>query len=293
MDFRKIAFICDKCSWPELDPSKADVSIDVKSSEPPVYVMLLADTHLLGTRRGHWFDKLRREWQMYRAFQTSMSLHSPDLVFILGDVFDEGLWSSDQEFNSYVARFHSLFEVPHGTGRHVVVGNHDIGFHYGISPYLQERFASAMDAPSVQMLSVRGVHFVLVNSMAMEDRLKCSKGITKCKKVQKLAQYSKPILLQLLDWLQPRVIATGHTHHGCHKIHRQDAHEWTVPSFSWRNKNNPSFLLTVFAPNNYAVKKCFMPTESTVIYIYLFGMIILIGLLTTCSHKRWRHFKRS
>jgi metallophosphoesterase superfamily enzyme len=68
---------------------------------------------------------------MYRAFQTSMYLHSPDLVFVLGDVFDEGLWSSDQEFNKYVARFNSLFDVPSETGRHVVVGNHDIGFHYG------------------------------------------------------------------------------------------------------------------------------------------------------------------
>lgn len=72
-----------------------------------------------------------REWQMHRAFQTAMSLHTPDLVFVLGDVFDEGLWSSEQEFARYVARFQSLFTVPDGTGRHVVVGNHDIGFHYG------------------------------------------------------------------------------------------------------------------------------------------------------------------
>ena len=28
--------------------------------------MLLADTHMLGPIRGHWFDKLRREWQMQR-----------------------------------------------------------------------------------------------------------------------------------------------------------------------------------------------------------------------------------
>ncbi len=34
--------------------------------------MFVADTHLLGTRQGHWFDKLRREWQMKRSFQTAM-----------------------------------------------------------------------------------------------------------------------------------------------------------------------------------------------------------------------------
>jgi hypothetical protein len=35
--------------------------------------MFAADTHLLGTRQGHWFDKLRREWQMKRSFQTAMT----------------------------------------------------------------------------------------------------------------------------------------------------------------------------------------------------------------------------
>lgn len=25
-----------------------------------IHVMLIADTHLLGPRKGHWFDKLRR-----------------------------------------------------------------------------------------------------------------------------------------------------------------------------------------------------------------------------------------
>jgi hypothetical protein len=32
----------------------------------PLSAMVLADTHLLGARNGHWFDKLRREWQMHR-----------------------------------------------------------------------------------------------------------------------------------------------------------------------------------------------------------------------------------
>lgn len=45
-----------------------------QTSEHPetLRVMFLADTHLLGSRQGHWFDKLRREWQMHRAFQTAM-----------------------------------------------------------------------------------------------------------------------------------------------------------------------------------------------------------------------------
>lgn len=149
--------------------------------------MVLADTHLLGSRQGHWLDKWRREWQMHRAFQTAMTLHRPEIVFVLGkiltiapvlpelgikvqltiifkkilkvnknhmlqvinyfqillnyfqttsfsfllgDLFDEGKWCAEDEFNDYVDRFHKLFRVPEGTSMHVVVGNHDIGFHY-------------------------------------------------------------------------------------------------------------------------------------------------------------------
>ena len=36
------------------------------SSTTSMKAMVLADTHLLGSRNGHWFDKLRREWQMHR-----------------------------------------------------------------------------------------------------------------------------------------------------------------------------------------------------------------------------------
>ena len=33
---------------------------------------------------------------MERAFQTALWLLQPEVVFILGDVFDEGKWSSPQ-----------------------------------------------------------------------------------------------------------------------------------------------------------------------------------------------------
>lgn len=47
----------------------------------------MADTHLLGPRRGHWFDKIRRESQMHRAFQAIMTLHKPEAVFFLGNFY--------------------------------------------------------------------------------------------------------------------------------------------------------------------------------------------------------------
>jgi metallophosphoesterase superfamily enzyme len=90
---------------------------------------------------------------MERAFQTAMTIHSPDVAFVLGnlehspanvislfspfflcvyigDLFDEGKWCSDAEFQDYIHRFEQMFRVPGNTQMQVVVGNHDIGFHY-------------------------------------------------------------------------------------------------------------------------------------------------------------------
>lgn len=92
--------------------------------------MLLADTHLLGPHNGHWFDKLRREWQMHRAFQTSVWLYQPDVIFILGDIFDEGQWVDEDSFKAYVRRFNQLFHTPSHIQVFSAAGNHDIGFHY-------------------------------------------------------------------------------------------------------------------------------------------------------------------
>ncbi|KAB1258369.1 Metallophosphoesterase 1 [Camelus dromedarius] len=81
------------------------------------------------------------EWQMERAFQTALWLLQPEVVFILGDVFDEGKWSSSQAWADDVGRFQTMFRHPAHVQLRVVAGNHDVGFHY---------------------------HFVLVNSVAME-----------------------------------------------------------------------------------------------------------------------------
>ncbi|KAK0172489.1 hypothetical protein PV328_005800 [Microctonus aethiopoides] len=329
-----------QCGYSTLNPYKSDPSIPPpKPEERPVKVMFIADTHLLGSRNGHWFDKLRREWQMHRVFQTSMSLHKPDIVFVLGDLFDEGLWSNSVEFNSTIQRFHSLFAVPENTFLYVVPGNHDMGFHYWVTPYLSNRFVHGMKTPNVRRISVRGNHFVLTNSMALEgdgcficrpveDALNEIANVgAHCDKNTTIKRYSRPILLQhypmyresdalcaeadqapddiksikfrerweclskeaseqLLDILNPRFIVDGHTHHGCRKIHRKDTLEITIPSFSWRNKRNPSFLLGVFTPDNYAVSKCYMPVETTVISMYIFGAVSIVIYLILKSKRR-------
>ncbi|XP_047739572.1 metallophosphoesterase 1 isoform X1 [Hyalella azteca] len=387
------------CTWP--DSSNAAVQGEV------VRTMVVADTHLLGSRNGHWFDKLRREWQMHRAFQTAVFLHSPDLVIFLGDLFDEGKWCSTEEFSEYVKRFSTIFALPNATQLIVVAGNHDIGFHYSINPALAGRFEVAFRTASVSAVSVRGVLFVGVNSMAMhgDDCFLCADATKKLKQLHKELQcrqgagpcdaeaekflpaddghaFSRPVLLQhyplyresdkhcdgydaappgsrdllfrerweclsqqasqqLLSLLQPQLVLSGHTHHGCTTLHmhpprvidanqvlapdnsfsedgdalpedaeyaaaerdyvdRQQAAaaalrgevdepliipEYSVPSFSWRNKKNPTFAMVSITADSHGVYRCEMPREQTVVLLYCASFCLF--LLSFVRRKLW------
>ncbi len=93
---------------------------------------------------------------MERSFQTAMFIHSPDVVFVLGDLLDEGKWASDEEFQHHVARFRRMFHPTRGSGQvQVVVGTHDIGFHYHVTRHKYQRFRTAWTSPSVRRFSLQ------------------------------------------------------------------------------------------------------------------------------------------
>lgn len=55
---------------------------------------------------------------------------------------------------------------------------------------------------------------------------------------------SQEATYQILNQLRPRVAISGHTHHGCTRpLPSGDGIEITIPSFSWRNKENPTYGL--------------------------------------------------
>ncbi|KAK6024434.1 Ser/Thr phosphatase family protein [Ostertagia ostertagi] len=201
-------------------------------------VFFISDTHLLGERQGHWFDKLRRyfsrlgfsvlpvdvlgvelkwEWQMYRAYQSALHLLAPDAVFFLGDLMDEGQWGDRSTFHKYADRFDSLFRSSSSNGPpvHVLAGNHDIGFHYAVSPSRVEWFEKRFNRSTVDVVVIEGQPFILVTSMALHGdgcrfcyeaereldeiakELNCSKLDT-CEKnaSHRFQSYRRPILLQ-------------------------------------------------------------------------------------------------
>ncbi|KAK2496019.1 LOW QUALITY PROTEIN: hypothetical protein MC885_003395 [Smutsia gigantea] len=357
-----------QCNWPEMKTAAHDG--EQESPEPVLKAMFLADTHLLGEVRGHWLDKLRREWQMERAFQTALWLLQPEVVFILGDVFDEGKWSSAQAWADDVERFQKMFRHPRHVQLKVVAGNHDIGFHYQMSTYKIKRFEKVFNPG--RLFSWKGINFVMVNSVALEGdgcticseaeaelieishKLNCSRQGTRsspCGDGQ-LLPASAPVLLQhyplyrrsdancsgedaappdekdvpfkerydvlsreasqkvilqwgrrrggqtrerglvgwplstdpvavswVLWWLQPRLVLSGHTHSACEMLHGAGVLELSVPSFSWRNRNNPSFIMGSMTSREYALAKCYLPFENTVLTIYCGAAAFLVVLI--------------
>ncbi|KAJ6649279.1 Metallophosphoesterase 1 like [Pseudolycoriella hygida] len=343
-----------QCHWPKLPETNH------------VKAIILADTHMLGPFRGHWFDKLRREWQMHRAFQTSMTLFQPDVVFILGDLFDEGQWVNDKQFKEYVRRYRRLFHTDEKTKeitisdfimrnilpicmKYLPLSHTKI---FSTSPRMINRYENVFNnTDDTVLVTVKGVHFVLINSVRMEGdgcnlcraaerkienislQLKCARGLTDCDDSNAIGEYSQPVLLQhfptyrptdsiclesdseetelfrerwevlskestrwLGKMLEPRVAFSGHSHNYCRVKNMLDIEEYTISSYSWRNKNNPKFLLALFTPDAYHVAVCEMPQESTVYAIYTIGSIVSVILvlyheLKTHSRRYYVRFK--
>ena len=49
-----------------------------------------------------------------------------------------------------------------------MAGNHDIGFHYSVTPYLEKRFREDFKTKAVEYKVIKGVPLVIINSMAEE-----------------------------------------------------------------------------------------------------------------------------
>ncbi|EGW00715.1 Metallophosphoesterase 1 [Cricetulus griseus] len=250
-----------QCHWPEV---KTLAHGD--RQKPVLKAMFLADTHLLGEIRGHWLDKLRREWQMERAFQTALWWLQPEVIFILGDIFDEGKWSTTEAWADDVQRFRKIFRHGSHVQLKVVIGNHDIGFHY---------------------------HFVMVNSVAMEGdgcsicseaeaelreisrKLNCSRevqGSSQCEGEQRLP-FSAPVLLQHYPLYRA-------SDANCSGEDAAPPEERNVPfEEKYDVLSREASQKGSLTSKDYALSKCYLPFEDRVLATYGAAAVFLVVLI--------------
>ncbi|XP_075532398.1 per1-like protein PGAP5 isoform X3 [Dermacentor variabilis] len=251
--------VIGQCSWPHLKQTNVDSF--AQDEMEPLKMMLLSDTHLLGPKRGHWLDKLRREWQMHRTFQTALTLHRPDVVAFLGDVFDEGQWSNDEEFKVYMKRFWDLFYVPSHVKVLVTVGNHDVGFHYRMHEYFVDRFEENFNTSAVQLTAIRGNLFVTVNSMALygDSCNFCARARMELRRIRHKLRCSERKVMQEKSCRKEDMLETN---------------------------GRPVVLMALFTPDDMAVSKCYIPKETTVIFLYIAALVALVISSLRSPHRR-------
>lgn len=95
-------------------------------------ILFVADPQLLGHITAD--DRLKSMIEIYdsdrhlaKTYRQAVAHSKPDIIVFLGDIFDEGSISNDQEFKETHLRFQKLFPIPRDSDTIFVAGDNDIG----------------------------------------------------------------------------------------------------------------------------------------------------------------------
>lgn len=105
----------------------------------------------------------RRNWKFVQYWL------DPDTNFFLGDLFDGGRYSEDDEWMQEYRRFNDIFpKIPSKRTIMSIPGNHDIGFGDGVVEHSLERFTTFYGEASNYM-DLGNHTIVLVDTISMSD----------------------------------------------------------------------------------------------------------------------------
>ena len=94
--------------------------------------------------RERFSEKYRLFRYLANTFSRANDYVKPDEILFLGDIFDEGLSATDEEFNRYFNRFNAIFQYKNRENKSIVIpGDNDVGGEYygDKKPYQRKRFS--------------------------------------------------------------------------------------------------------------------------------------------------------
>uniref|UniRef100_A0A674D7N9 Metallophosphoesterase 1 n=1 Tax=Salmo trutta TaxID=8032 RepID=A0A674D7N9_SALTR len=235
-----------------------------------------------------------RAWQMERAFRTALGL-------------------------SYSQRWSSFWETSLTEGKrssskvsNAIIGNHNIGFHHGMNWHKLEHFERVFNVTSARIVTTKGhvenelyslsqalncsVQVIFITLIILHypmyhlNDVECTgQDIASLEERHQVFHEHYDMLYQeasqrLLCYFPPCLILSGHTHSACKVVHDNKHPEISVPSFSWRNRNNPSFILGTFSPTDFQLAKCFLLEESSMVAIYCATAMVVSLMLIAHLH---------
>lgn len=88
----------------------------------------------------------------------------------------------------------------------------------------------------------------------------------------------------LLSALKPSLVLSAHAHRFCDRVLDDGTREITVSTFTWRNRDDPSFLLINFYKDGTRdIRQCCLPRESFVLAFHVLQGTVLLALITVGS----------
>uniref|UniRef100_A0A8C8K1R5 Metallophosphoesterase 1 n=1 Tax=Oncorhynchus tshawytscha TaxID=74940 RepID=A0A8C8K1R5_ONCTS len=286
---------------------------------PQLRALFLSCTHLL------------RAGQMERAFWTALGLLQPEVVFILGDILvwsDEIIWSDETKIELFGNNDHryvwrkkgeackpknTIPTVKHGGGSVMLLGCFDAegtGTRNKIDDIMREdnyfdltTMADSLNNTfhcidlvyvtiNIYLLFVDlfcGQHYPVYH---LNDAESTGKDVASPEERHQVFHEHYDMLYQEASQrFQLPLILSGHTHSGCKVVHDNKHPEISIPSFSWRNCNNRSFILRIGTqPPTPSLCRApsFLLEESSEVAIYCAtGMVVSLMLM---AHL---HFSKS
>ena len=92
-------------------------------------LLLISDMHIMCTVPAvePWLYRWDADRYLRMNIETAVRYVHPDVVIVLGDMFDQGYIASEQEWEEYIECLHDIVRLPVETKLLVTVGDNDIG----------------------------------------------------------------------------------------------------------------------------------------------------------------------
>ena len=88
------------CRWPLESPHH---TIDLGGYEGRgVRAVVISDVHVLGNKKRTYVERLWVDWQLQKSLWMILNYLQPDMLIVLGDIFDEGGRSSSVDWQVLV-----------------------------------------------------------------------------------------------------------------------------------------------------------------------------------------------
>lgn len=142
-----LVYVISYINWPSLHFAHHSKN----ASDRPIRLLLVADPQLIGENDEPWFlswiARVDSDRYLRNSYIFANAYVEPDATLYLGDLFDEGLKSSDEQVQRYFDRFQHIFQCDkmqkvHKIKQVFISGDNDIGGEYvgDRNDYLAERF---------------------------------------------------------------------------------------------------------------------------------------------------------